>query len=126
MAGAAHPVWPAHRLPERNECMVTHYIRIEKNERLNTSCQCVREGEKEGKLEWGKSVPRTEQGLRRGKEKWQTCWCCQDQWSTYRIVQASTEKLEHFMPFKYNCNCNIPNINWWPQRRWQGARAVIA
>ena len=35
---------------------------------------------------------------RRREEKWQTCWCCQDQQRACRIAQASAEKLEHTGP----------------------------
>ena len=34
----------------------------------------------------------------RRDEKWQTCWCCQDQQRACRMVQASAEKLEHTGP----------------------------
>ena len=34
------------------------------------------------------------------EEKWQTCWCCQDQQRACRIAQASVEKLEHTGPAK--------------------------
>ena len=32
---------------------------------------------------------------RRREEKWQTCWCCQDQQRACRMAQASAEKLEN-------------------------------
>ena len=35
-----------------------------------------------------------ESNRRRRKEKWQTCWCCQDQQRACRMAQASAEKLE--------------------------------
>ena len=31
---------------------------------------------------------------RRREEKWQTCWCCQDQKKANRMAQASAEKVE--------------------------------
>ena len=45
----------------------------------------------------GKMEERTkrESDSRRREEKWQTCWCCQDQQRVCRMVQASAEKLEH-------------------------------
>ena len=39
-----------------------------------------------------------ESDRRRREEKWQTCWCCRDQQSDCRMVQASAEKLEHIGP----------------------------
>ena len=39
-----------------------------------------------------------ESDSRRREEKWQTCWCCQDQQRACRMVQASAEKLEHTGP----------------------------
>ena len=33
-----------------------------------------------------------------GEEKYLACWCCQDQRSACRMVQASAEKLEHTGP----------------------------
>ena len=45
-------------------------------------------------------VARTEResDRRRREEKWQTCWCCQDQQRACRMAQASAEKLEHTGP----------------------------
>ena len=34
------------------------------------------------------------QGESRIEEKWQTCWCCQDQRKTCRMAKASAKKLE--------------------------------
>ena len=39
-----------------------------------------------------------ESEIRRNEEKWQTCWCCQDQQRACRMAQASAEKLEHTGP----------------------------
>ena len=42
-------------------------------------------------------VARTEResNRRRREEKWQTCWCCQDQQRACKMAQASAEKLQH-------------------------------
>ena len=39
-----------------------------------------------------------ESDRRRRKEKWQTCWCCQDQQRACRMAQTSMEKLKHTGP----------------------------
>ena len=39
-----------------------------------------------------------ESDKRRREEKWQTCWCSQDQQRVCRMAQASAEKLEHTGP----------------------------
>ena len=41
-----------------------------------------------------------ESDRRRREEKWQTCWCCQDQQRACRMAHASVEKLEHTGPAK--------------------------
>ena len=49
----------------------------------------------------GKMEERTEWRVsdrRRKDEKWQTCWCCQDQQEAHTTMQASAEKLEHTGP----------------------------
>ena len=53
---------------------------------------------------------RTERELdrRRREEKWQTCWCCQDQQRACRMVQASAEKLEHTGPAEKERVASIP------------------
>ena len=45
---------------------------------------------------------------RRREEKWQTCWCCRDQQKACRMVQASTEKLEHIGPAKKKKVASVP------------------
>ena len=35
-----------------------------------------------------------------GEEKWQTCWCCQNQQRALGMAQSSAEKLEHTGPAK--------------------------
>ena len=35
---------------------------------------------------------------RRREEKWQTCWCCQDQQRACKMAQALAEKLEQTGP----------------------------
>ena len=39
-----------------------------------------------------------ESDRRRREEKWQTCWCCQDQQRECRMAQGSAEKLEQTGP----------------------------
>ena len=53
---------------------------------------------------------RTEQesDRRRRKEKWQTCWCCQDQQRECRMVQASAEKLEQTGPTEKEKVASVP------------------
>ena len=48
-------------------------------------------GKMEERTEWrGQNENQIE-----GEEKWKTCWCCGDQQSACRMVQASAEKLKH-------------------------------
>ena len=52
-------------------------------------------------------MARTEQESdRRRDEKWQTCWCCQDQQRACRMVQASAKKL---------CSTGPAKKEEWPQ-----------
>ena len=53
---------------------------------------------------------RTEQesDSRRREEKWQICWCCQDQERVCRMVQASAEKLEHTGPAEKEKVASVP------------------
>ena len=44
-----------------------------------------------------------ESDRRRREEKWQTCWCCQDQQRACRMAQVSAEKL------------GLPKRKEWPQ-----------
>ena len=45
---------------------------------------------------------------KRIEEKWQTCWCCQDQQSACRMAQASAEKLEHIGPAEKERVASVP------------------
>ena len=49
-----------------------------------------------------------ESDSRRKEEKWQTCWCCQDQQRACRMVQASAEKLEHTGPAEKERVASVP------------------
>ena len=53
---------------------------------------------------------RTEQesDRRRREEKWQTCWCCQDQQRACRMSQASAEKLKHTGPAEKKRVASMP------------------
>ena len=43
-------------------------------------------------------MARTERESIGGEEKWQACWCCQDQQRACRMAQALAEKLEQTGP----------------------------
>ena len=45
---------------------------------------------------------------RKRQEKWQTCWCCQDQQRACRMAQASAEKLEHTGPAEKERVASVP------------------
>ena len=49
-----------------------------------------------------------ESDSRRRDEKWQSCWCCQDQQRECRMAQASMEKLEHTGPAKKERVASVP------------------
>ena len=49
-----------------------------------------------------------ESDSRRREEKWQTCWCCQDQQRACRMAQASAEKPEHTGPAKKERVASVP------------------
>ena len=55
-------------------------------------------------------MARTEQESvrRRREEKWQTCYCCQDQQRACRMAQASAEKLEHTGPAEKERVASVP------------------
>ena len=44
----------------------------------------------------------------RREEKWQACWCCQDQQRACRMAQASAEKLEHTGPAEKEREASVP------------------
>ena len=44
----------------------------------------------------------------RRKEKWQTCWCCQDQQRACKMVQALAEKLEPTGPAEKKRVVSLP------------------
>ena len=41
-------------------------------------------------------------------EKWQTCWCCQDQQRACRMAQASAENPEHTGPAEKEKVASVP------------------
>ena len=45
---------------------------------------------------------------RRREEKWQTCWCSQDQQRACRMAQASAEKLEQTGPAEKERVASVP------------------
>ena len=51
---------------------------------------------------------RTERESDRREEKWQTCWCCQDQQRACRMMQVSAEKLEHTGPAEKKRVASVP------------------
>ena len=55
-------------------------------------------------------MARTERDLerRRREEKWQTCWCCRDQWRACKMVQTSAKKLEHTGPAEKERVASVP------------------
>ena len=81
--------------PERNECPGTHCSLIKQEEREDSSCQICHRVCGKRKDGGEDRVVRTEResDRRRREERWQTCWCCQDQQRACRMVQASAEKL---------------------------------
>ena len=50
-----------------------------------------------------------ESARRRREEKWQACWCCQDQQRACRMAQASAEKLEHTGPVEKERVASVPH-----------------
>ena len=42
------------------------------------------------------------------EEKWQTCWCCQDQQRACEMAQASAEKLEYTKPAEKERVASVP------------------
>ena len=55
-------------------------------------------------------MPRVEResNSRRREEKWQTCWCCQNQQRVCRMAQASAEKLDHTGPAEEEKVASVP------------------
>ena len=49
-----------------------------------------------------------ESDSRRREEKWQTCWCCQDQQRACRMAQALAEILEHIGPAEKKRVASMP------------------
>ena len=43
-----------------------------------------------------------------GEEKWQTCWCCQDQQKACRMARGSEEKLERTGPAEKERLASVP------------------
>ena len=73
-----------------------------KEERKDSPCQIcpsMQGTRKDGDEE---SVSRTARKFQisRREEKWQCCWCCQDQQRASRMAQGSAEKLAHTGPAK--------------------------
>ena len=50
-----------------------------------------------------------ESDSRRREEKWQTCWCCQDQQRACRMAQASMEKLKPTGPAEKERVASVPS-----------------
>ena len=57
-----------------------------------------------------KTEDRTERELERRtrEKKWQTCWCCQNQWRVCRMTQISAEKLEQTRPAEKERVASMP------------------
>ena len=49
-----------------------------------------------------------ESDRRRREEKWQTCWCCQEQQRSCRMAQATAEILEHTGPVEKKRVASMP------------------
>ena len=45
---------------------------------------------------------------RTGKEKWQACWCCRDQWRALRLALASADKLEKTGSAEKKIGASVP------------------
>ena len=102
--------------PERNECLGSHCSLIEQEEREDSSCQIYQRVSGKRKNGGEDRVVRTEResDRRRREEKWQTCWCCRDQ---YR--NAEWRRLQ-----RKNLNIlSLPKSKKWPrchrESRWQ-------
>ena len=104
--------------PGRNECPGTHCSLIQQEEREDSSCQiCHRVLDKKDGGEDGVTRTERESDSRRRLEKWQTCWCCQDQQRVCRMAQASAEKLKHTGPAEKERVASVHRESSWQECR---------
>ena len=90
----------------RNECPETHCSLIEQEKKKDSLWERVCGKRKDGGEE---RVAKTErESNKRREEKWQTCWCCQDQQRACRMAQALAEKLEHTGPAEKERVASLP------------------
>ena len=102
--------------PERNECLGSHCSLIEQEEREDSSCQINQRVSGKRKNGGEDRVVRTErESDRRGREeKWQTCWCCRDQYRNAEWPRLQRKNLNIL---------SLPKSKKWPrchrESRWQ-------